>query len=495
MHRSLLIFVFLTLNTLTLLGQTLDDALRYSFNEYNSTARFAGVSGAFSALGADVSVANINPAGIAEFRRSEITGTLNAFNTKNESILDNNQVNISKSNIGLGSIAAVFHYTPLSANTRTLNLAVGLNQLANYTETVSYSGRGSGTIVERFLERAEGLTPDELDVFQGGPAFDAGAIFDLEGDTRYESDFQSLTETVDRSEVIERTGSLNEVFIAVGSNIKNKISWGITLGFPFAKFEETKRYSETDTNDEIDLFNSIGYDQSLVTSGVGFNLKLGVIYKISRRLRLGAALHTKSYYFLKDEFNTQVDYSFTSDGTTENFSAASPLMQPFEYQFSSPWRALIGAGYLYSAGDLKGFISGELEYVDYRSGSFNLTANSNDPLDQFFEEDLNSEIDDFFNSALNLRIGTEIAYKMLRVRLGTMLPTSPFFDSSALDISPSLSAGIGYRGNRIYVDAAYTLRSSNTNYRPYPLLESSREPLVGISTNRSALTFTVGYKL
>jgi len=496
MHRKVLFSLIAIVFSTAVIAQTLDDALRYSLQEYSGTARFAGVSGAFSPLGADISVASTNPAGIAEFRKSEITATVNYLTTGNESVLDGSGTNINKSKVGLSNLGAVFHYDPPAFNTRTLNLAIGFNQLMNYSETVSYAGRGPGSVVERFIEVANGNTPDELDLFQSGPAFDAGAIFDLNNDDIYESDFATFGSVVDRSEVIERSGSLNEVFIAVASNIKNKISWGVTLGFPFANFSEVKNYEETDPLDEIDIFNSINYNQDLQTSGVGFNLKLGFIYKPIPRLRFGAAFHTPSFYFLKDEFNTDINYSFTANGNTESFSAGSnPNRDPFEYQFQSPWRALAGLGYLYSAGDLKGFLSGEVEYVSYTSGSFNLTANSNDPFDQFFEDDLNNEIDGFLTSALNIRVGTELAYKMFRIRLGAMLPSSPFADASAWDFNPSFSAGIGYRANRFYVDAAITLRSSTTNYSPYPLIDQNREPFVAISTDRSAASVTFGYKI
>ena len=76
-----------------------------------------------------------------------------------------------------------------------------------------------------------------------------------------------------------------------------------------------------------------------------------------------------------------------------------------------------------------------------------------------------------------------------------MLPSSPFNDSSVLDFNPGLSVGIGYRGNRIYIDAAFTLRSSNTNYSPYRLLDPNREPIVSVSSDRSMATLTFGSKL
>jgi len=485
----------LLLFTISCAGQTLDDALRYSFHENYNTARFAGVAGAFSSLGADVSLASINPAGIAEFRKSEVTATLNFLNTENIAALDGGAATSnSLSKVGLGNIAAVFHYNPANFNTKTINFAIGYNRIADFNEEIVYSGESSGTIVQRFLEQAFGNGLNDLGPFEAGPAFDAGAIFEGDFEGEYLSDFNTFQERVTRSEVITRSGSLNEIFLSVGSNIKNKFSWGATLGFPFLSFTEQRRYAEVDNADEVDLFDDLTFDQNLNTSGVGANLKLGIIYKINNRLRLGASIHTRSVFILTDDFDTEVSYSFTQDGASNIETAQSPLSE-FEYQLSGAWRAIGGLGYLYKFGELRGFLSGEVEYVNYSGASFNLTANSNDPADQFFEDDLNAEIDDLLGPALNIRLGTELAYKFYRLRLGVNMIDSPFQDTGILEYDPSLSAGLGYRGNRFYVDVAYTLRSLNTNYSPYALLDINTEPFVSIEQNRQLISTTFGYKL
>ena len=51
-------------------GQDLTDALRYSTGETQGTARFKSMSGAFGALGGDMSAVSINPAGSAIFNLS-----------------------------------------------------------------------------------------------------------------------------------------------------------------------------------------------------------------------------------------------------------------------------------------------------------------------------------------------------------------------------------------------------------------------------------------
>ena len=46
-----------------ILAQDITDAVRYSMDEIQGTARFKAMSGAFGALGGDMSSVNINPAG------------------------------------------------------------------------------------------------------------------------------------------------------------------------------------------------------------------------------------------------------------------------------------------------------------------------------------------------------------------------------------------------------------------------------------------------
>ena len=57
-------------------AQNEQDALRYSQNKLFGSARVQGAGGAFGALGADASAVAINPAGIALYRRNELSGSL-----------------------------------------------------------------------------------------------------------------------------------------------------------------------------------------------------------------------------------------------------------------------------------------------------------------------------------------------------------------------------------------------------------------------------------
>ena len=66
-----------------ILAQDVTDAVRYSMDEIQGTARFRAMSGAFGALGGDMSAVNINPAGSAIFNNSHASASIGFF-SKND---------------------------------------------------------------------------------------------------------------------------------------------------------------------------------------------------------------------------------------------------------------------------------------------------------------------------------------------------------------------------------------------------------------------------
>ncbi len=475
-------------------AQTLEDAIRFSLFQPSSTARSTGAGGAFGGLGADLSVANTNPAGIAEFRKSEFTVSLGLPIVKATSSLGVTRSEESSTHFGLDNLAAVFFYDPPSFNTKSFNLAIGINKIADFHQTTYFEGVTPGTIIERFLEQATGLTPDELDFFEGGPAFDAGAIYNFDGGTQYLSDFVTFNEQVFRSQFTERSGSIQELFFTIASNLKNKVSLGFTLGLPIVNFEENKTYQERDDLFEVEFFDELFFDELQSTSGIGINLKAGFIYKLTPKFRIGGAFHSPTWYFLKDQYSTSMEYYLTNnDGQPEDFEGLSPLNE-LDFRFSTPWKALVGLGYIYDLGDIKGFFSAEASYTRYTLGRFNLTADSSDPFSQFIEDDLNNFIQSDFGSSVDIRAGSELAYKKFRVRVGAALLNGVFDDTDRMNVNPQYSLGIGFRGDRQYVDFSYTIGSYSRMISPYLLLDPSREQSVTQSYDFQRASLTFGFK-
>ena len=74
-------------------SQEIADAMRYAQDNLNGTARFRAMSGAFGALGGDLSSINVNPAGSAVFTNNQMALTLTNFDTKNKHRNQDNYTN------------------------------------------------------------------------------------------------------------------------------------------------------------------------------------------------------------------------------------------------------------------------------------------------------------------------------------------------------------------------------------------------------------------
>jgi hypothetical protein len=64
-------------------SQDISDAMRYAQDNLTGTARYRAMSGAFGALGGDLSSLNVNPAGSAVFSNNQMGLTLSNYNVKN----------------------------------------------------------------------------------------------------------------------------------------------------------------------------------------------------------------------------------------------------------------------------------------------------------------------------------------------------------------------------------------------------------------------------
>ena len=115
-------------------AQDITDALRYSSDEIQGTARFRGLSGAFGALGGDMSAVNINPAGSAVFNTSHISLSLSNMQTKNETQFYNGLASSKNSNIDLNQTGAAFIFNNRNTNSywKKFAISVAYDKIQDY---------------------------------------------------------------------------------------------------------------------------------------------------------------------------------------------------------------------------------------------------------------------------------------------------------------------------------------------------------------------------
>ncbi len=480
-------------------AQNASDALRYSFLELGGTARTVGLGGAIGAFGGDFSVVSTNPAGLATYRASELTFTPTLVISNNSSRLLNSDgvdTSVNRARFNFNNLGLVIASRP-RGKMKTFNFALGFNRIANFNREFSYSGKSVGSYADRFVELATDLNGNplaagDLDLFEAGLANLTGAIFVDQNTGNWSNDFAGGPE-VQKSQRIRARGALNELVFGMGGNYDNKLQFGATLGIPILRYSERKTYTEEDTgtgrDGDIPFFNDLRFVEDLTTSGIGINLKLGLIYRFNQAFRLGIAAHTPTAYSLDDTYFTELEYSFNgNNGLEERLTEPSPTGS-FDYGLRTPWRVITSAGFLIQR---RGFISAEVEWLDYSSANLNLTRNSSATEDQLYEREVNDDIENLYQSALNIRLGGELAFNDYRVRLGTGFTGTPYQDGDIL--YSYYTAGFGYRSEGFFVDLAYRILLQEEGYVPYLMESVADQQLVNNDFINHKIMMTMGFR-
>ncbi|HET8752740.1 MAG TPA: UPF0164 family protein, partial [Salinimicrobium sp.] len=134
-----MIFAFVAMASMAVEAQNITDAVRYSTTELNGTARYRSMSGAFGALGGDLSALNINPAGSAVFLRSSLSFSLDIASAENDVSYFGGMTNNSYSNVNLGQAGAVFVFNSSDEESNWKKFTLGFNysKMANFEDNFS----------------------------------------------------------------------------------------------------------------------------------------------------------------------------------------------------------------------------------------------------------------------------------------------------------------------------------------------------------------------
>lgn len=491
MKRYLLPLLMLV--TAAAFSQTAPDALRYAYLTPGGTARFLGVGGAFGALGAEFATLSQNPAGLAMYRTSELmlTPALRFANTEAKLPGNNFPGTEKKSHFHFDNIGIVFNTMPRNSKWKTFNVGIGYNQLANFNRTIFYEGDTDGTILNNWFDAARPIMqnsnindfdPRTLDPFTGTLAYQAGAIYYQNSVPTY--DFEgNENATVTRNQILEQSGTMNEMVFSLAGNYDEKLFIGTTVGVPFVRYRLSGEYQEIDNAGVVEFFDDLAYTEYLGTDGVGVNVKLGVIYRASQALRIGAHVHSPTWLRLTDDFNNTFFYRYT-DGTGTNSDQANSPSGNFDYRLATPWRAGLSGAMLIQK---YGFVSADVEWVDYSASRYNFTADVANSDNRAAERQVNTNIQRLFDPTMNFRVGAEAVLSDFRLRAGLNLLGKPYANESGFNTA--YTAGAGVRGESFFLDLGFRFGSGTGSVIPY-----SGGPRVTTKNRVSDFLLTIGFK-
>lgn len=506
--RTFLLYIFLVLPTLSVFAQNEQDALLHSLYSATGSARSLSLAGAYSAVGADLSAATINPAGLGFYRRSEfgITPIFRVVN--NEGTFLGTLNSSSKSNFGIGSWGFAFfnqvyvddgrRRQEAQSGLKSYTIAFGQNQLDNYTREVRASGYNEySSITDMFAERASGLFADQLlddPNSLEGLAFTLFAIDTLAGSTNQYFPAFNNGRVEQELQMIE-TGRNNEWFASFGGNVNDKLYFGLTLSVQSIRYTQQFIFQETDVNNLHEFYQNnpldptfplefpasfLEYQDDFSTSGSGINGRFGLIYRPTDALRVGVSIQTPTYLALTDEFSSRMILEGDA-GVFDGPQQQETDLGLFDYRLRTPYKATLGLMYLIGK---QGFLSADVDLTDYASARLSTNVPINSPEYYSFEAE-NAAIQTNYQQAINVRLGGEIRTDPFRIRAGAAYFGSPYSDAGSsyipfdnftgsVDASENLDAsrlifslGAGIRQPNYYLDVTLMNQRRKDKFSPY----------------------------
>ena len=483
--KKLIIIPFL-LYALSLVGQTTEfnSALRYSQNIYGGSARFTGLGGAFTALGGDVSSISLNPAGLGVYSGSQIMFTPSfQFFQSNTKTLDYTKEDF-KYNFNFHNIGWVTSYRPSNDSRLTINFGIGYNQLNDYNKKshANHLNRDRSLMTE-FVNNANN------GVISGAYEDLAWQTYMMNFDSTRNEYFSTVVDALNydtvpelgvvQRNIIDSKGSLGEYFFSIAVNYAHKLYIGASLGIQRVNYEVSQTHRETERNDNIYDFHSFDFVENETHSGTGYNFKIGAIYKPTEYLRLGASVHTPTFFDLKYEWHNTMSSNFDNG---DAYSQSSQT-RSYTYQMTSPFR--INAGLALQSSKI-GLISVDYEMVDY---SFMQLKEGEDDY-QFISE--NDSIETTFQVAHNIRAGAEIKLNKFYLRGGFALYQSPYKEefNQVQSNTQVYSGGFGYRNKSFFIDFTYSRRVWNEEKQVFSTLSN----LTDSEFNQNKFILSTGFR-
>jgi hypothetical protein len=479
-------------------GQTIDDILRVSYQDYEGTARFASMGGAFGALGGDISSISINPAGLAVFRKPYVSLTTSLNHIYNNADVAGIRTGDSRVRPGISSfgIALVLEdQTPLK-----WNVGIAYMKKTNFNRRTSVKNvLNANSIIDCFTDKANGdmdfFSPDGLlspDAFYDYNPLNWDVVmaygthlFDLDENGYYSSVLHPDDHVYQEINSLSK-GSSGELVFDLGMSFNDKIYAGLLLGMTTLNYRREMIYSEYAYENNTSDFDRLRYNTNMKFSGFGLNCKLGIIYKPVHALRFGLAFHSPDYLrypyrsvedddypvVMDNLYSASLETNYKDDETTYRDGPGEEYYLFIE-RIKTPYKAV--GSFAFVIGKL-GLVSVDCEYADYSHIKLKGTA----PTDYF-----NSDIKQYFKNTVNWRFGTEVWIKNIALRAGYMQNQSP---DKNYDLSrKTYSVGLGYKlSKHCNLDFACIQTNTADYYTPYTGANTIVENL---KNRRFSLTF------
>ena len=482
--------------------------------DLNGTARFIGMGGAMSALGADISTMGTNPAGIGLYRSADVATSLSLNALAEGQKFDEH----GKTRMSYDQAGIVYPIKMGNGSMRFFNVGFNYHKRKNFKSLIG---------ADQLLANGASQTWEMTDVSsywggtdKGTPLSNAGYqtyLYEKSGvdDSGYEQ--YNVYNGVNNSYRKWVTGGIQQYDFNMSTNISDRYYFGITFGVYNVDVDSYSGYME---NLALNDGTSVG-DYLLTNarslSGNGIDFKFGtIIYPIEgSSFRVGLS------------FSTPVWYSLTANCTSQIYSTIGGKKYDYrtevgdhDFNIRTPWKFNISAG-----GTIGNFLAldAEYEYSDYSSASLSYDDSYDEwgwGGNQTKDRELNREASKYLKGVSTVRLGAEAKLDYgLSLRLGYNYVSTPiksnalqnqFINSASIDYNTSTNyvnlgdinrytVGLGYKAKHFYTDFAWQYQQQSGDFYAFTTQrgnpsETNEAPCTKLKLDRSQFLLTLGYK-
>lgn len=504
MRKSFIVGIILLMSMPKMFSQNIFDMSGLNTSHISGTARYMSMAGSFGALGGDASAIWDNPATLGIFRSNELGFSISYKPTRANSLFNSVKTTGVTSGLQFNNFTWVLNL-PSAREVGYLasNFSFGFNRLHSFNRTYGVGGQIDHSLTDLMVDITNGLTSSQLAHTDSYEPYNNQnvsflSILGYQGYLIDPTDEDPATTTWVSAlagkpkmdfQSVER-GYVDGYKFAYSGNVNDMLYFGLGLSLENYYKEIQTRYVEDFSPDKFALYNRT------YTSGVGFNLAFGLIWRATDFMRLGASVATPTYYRFK---STQMADLSSSLGTgvlqSPEVTTSYKYHSPFNAQFSAGFiigkRAALNVDYGLAVGKTQK-IKG---YSDYA----------------FFQEFAieNEAVTKFARTSHTVKFGGELRVgKRTKLRGGFAYISSPIkpeanrdflVNTTRTDMEYLIDAsqifgtcGVGFTFNNIFLDFAYVYNRQNQVFTPFEMYDQNFK--ADITTNRHNIVGTLIWK-
>lgn len=428
----------------------------FSRDDFNGSARFEALSGAFGALGGDISAMTINPAGLSVFTTNSASATFQSRSNDITSLYYGNSSFSQNEFFNISNAGAVLIFDDLNSNDWS-NIAIGIN----------------------YRMRAD---LDETFFAEGNSGFASFDSFPLDNNTT--PFLYDIAENQQFSNFYN--GEITELNIGVSGIYREKLYVGFAINLIGLNFSQQSILRETNNDGNGNTLNARFYQENF-TTGNGFSFTTGMIYKPTQAIRFGLSYQSPTWFSEiieetnitnNDGYFGDTEISVSNDNLIYDNTIGFLPFQSLFYKLRAPARVTLSTALVIGKFGLFSF--------DYSSRNF---QNMNLSGDVFISEN------QFFNTQLkrtnNFNIGTEWRLSRLSIRGGYRFEESPDINAIDSDNLQSYSLGLGYNFGNFKLDLSYSNNNRTGIYNFYPQFQGIEAAELELDNRIVAVTLNI----